>query len=289
MEQIKYITENENDHRWGLIVCSAGRQRVAPHEEYPPQGHNAEYTFDWRKGRTLQEYQLLYISEGEGTLETRSAGRHTVKAGDMFLIFPSEWHTYRPNPETGWREHWIGFKGENIDNRVTAGFFSRKQPLYHIGTNDTIESLYREATDVAVAQRPFFQQLLAGIVNHLLGLMFMTEANRNLLPNSDMPNIIELARQYMQRSITSDITMPDVARHFNISYSTFRHIFKRYTGLAPADYFINLKIHRAKELLRSSNIPIKEIAYELHFESPEYFATLFKRRVGMSPSHFRSK
>ena len=83
--------------------------------------------------------------------------------------------------------------------------------------------------------------------------------------------------------------MPDVARHFNISYSTFRHIFKRYTGLAPADYFINLKIHRAKELLRSSNIPIKEIAYELHFESPEYFATLFKRRVGMSPSHFRSK
>ena len=82
--------------------------------------------------------------------------------------------------------------------------------------------------------------------------------------------------------------MPEVAEHLNISYTTFRHAFKKYIGLSPAQYFINLKIHRAKEMLRGSSASIKEISYTLHFESPEYFATTFRKKTGMSPSDFRN-
>lgn len=289
MGQIKYIVENENDYRWGLSVCSAGYQKVAPNEEYPPRHHNEGYLFDVHRGRTLQEYQLLYITEGEGVLKTEHSGEHIINAGDMFLIFPQEWHTYHPNKQSGWSEYWIGFKGENIDNRVKAGFFSIEQPIYKIGNNSTIERLYREAIEAAISQQPFFQQLLAGTVNHILGLMFMTAANNALTQRGDTPQAIMKAREFMQQSITKNISMPDVAKQVHLSYSTFRHIFKRYTGLAPANYMINLRIHRAKELLRGTNCSIKEISYMLCFDSPEYFATLFKRRVGISPSQFRQE
>ncbi len=91
----------------------------------------------------------------------------------------------------------------------------------------------------------------------------------------------------MQTSVEENVSMPDIARKLNVSYATFRHTFKKYTGLSPAQYFINLRLHRAKELLRGTSIPIKEISYRLHFENPEYFATLFKKRTGLKPSNFR--
>ncbi len=289
MEPIKYIAENHKDIQWGLSVRSVGYQKVAPGDLYPPAGHNKEYLFNPDKGRTLQEYQLLYIIKGEGTLTTANGGTHHIHAGDMFLLFPGEWHTYRPSPATGWEEYWIGFQGANIDHRVEAGFFSKEFPVYKIGEADKkIIALYRDAIDTATRQEAYFQQLLAGIVNHLLGLMFKTAQQQRIASSQRMPDIIESARHYMQENIEEDISMPDVALHLNISYATFRHTFKKYTGLSPVQYFINLRLHRAKELLRSTKLPIKIISYNLHFENPEYFATLFKKRTGISPSEFRN-
>lgn len=287
MEPIKYIAENHRDVLWGLSVCSVGFQKVPPGASYPPTGHNKEYLFNPDKGRTLQEYQLLYIIKGEGTLATAQGGTYNIHTGDMFLLFPDEWHSYRPSCATGWEEYWIGFQGDNIDHRVEAGFFSKKSPVYKIGIDETIIGLYRNAIDTATRQEAYFQQLLAGIVNHLLGLMFMTACKQRIMSSPRMPDIIRSARNYMQEHTEDDISMPDVAKYLHISYATFRHTFKKYTGLSPAQYFINLRLHRAKELLRSTEIPIKEISYRLHFENPEYFATLFKKRTGMKPSVFR--
>lgn len=92
----------------------------------------------------------------------------------------------------------------------------------------------------------------------------------------------------MWESIESDITIQGVAEYLNLSYTTFRHAFKKYTGISPAQYFINLKIRRAKEMLRGTSALIKEISYSLHFESPEHFATTFRKKTGISPSDFRN-
>lgn len=288
MKPIKYIARNERDEEWGLTVCSVGYQNVGQDEPYPPHDHNPEYMFNPDNGRVLSEYQLLYIVEGEGELRTKSGGRFSIKGGDMFLLFPGEWHTYRPELSSGWKEYWIGFSGGNIDHRVENGFFSVEKPVYDIGYNETVVELYREAIRTATRQEPYFQQLLAGVVNHLLGLMFMTSRNNRIQASAMYPKIIDKARAYLQESVESDISMPDVAESLNMSYTTFRHVFKKYTGLSPAKYFMNLKLHRAKEMLRGTTAPVKEISYILHFESPEYFATTFKRRTGMSPSEFRN-
>lgn len=287
MEPIKYIARNRKDGEWGLTVCSVGHQIIAPGETYPPRKHNQEYMFDPDQGRILPEYQLLYIVEGKGILRTGTAGCMEVKGGDMFIIFPGEWHSYRPDERTGWNEYWIGFEGVNMDNRVDAGFFTPASPLMHIGYNEFAVNLYNEAIRTATRQEPYFQQLLAGIVNHLLGLMFMTGSRNRRGQDENITRLINLAKNAMQDAIEDDIRMPDIAKRLNISYTKFRRLFKEYTGQSPARYFINMKIHRAKEMLRGTSASIKEISIILHFETPEYFATLFKSRTGMSPSAFR--
>lgn len=288
MKPIKYITENQRDPLWGLTICSVGHQQIDSHQVYPPKEHDSSYLFNPQKGRVLSEYQLVYIIAGSGELETRHVGRREVHAGQMFLIFPGEWHTYQPRVEVGWNEYWIGFKGANIDHRVEEHFFSVENPIYNIGINAEIINLYEQAIETATHQRAYFQQLLAGIVNHMLGLVFMMNYNRNVESiTPDVPQVIDQARTYMQHVIEENVSMPQVAEHLNQSYATFRHMFKKYTGLSPAQYFINLRLFRAKELLRSSDCSIKEISYRLHFENPEYFATLFKRRTGITPTDFR--
>lgn len=287
MKPIQYIAESERDLLWGLSVSSVGFQHVAAGQAYPPPHHTQAYLFNPRSGRILHEYQLLYIVRGQGFLRTEHGGDHTLHAGTMFLIFPGEWHTYQPDTATGWDEYWIGFKGPNIDQRVQAGFLSPQRPVYSVGVSESAIALYRDAINAAARQEAHFQQLLCGIVNHLLGLMFMTSINRNYDHEGEVPELIDQARNYMNSHVEQGIAMPDVAAALNVSYTTFRRLFKHYTGLAPSQYFINLRLHRAKQLLRATDHSIKEIAFRLHYENPEYFATLFKRHTGMRPSDFR--
>lgn len=72
-----------------------------------------------------------------------------------------------------------------------------------------------------------------------------------------------------------------------MSYSYFRKLFKEYTGLSPASYFLDIKLQRAKDLLCKTQLSVKEIAYMLNFDSPDYFCTLFKKKTGKRPGDFR--
>ena len=75
------------------------------------------------------------------------------------------------------------------------------------------------------------------------------------------------------------------ARH--MGYDQLRKRFKRSTGLAPKEYFLLLKINRAKELLMNPTLSVKEISQQLGFSDQYYFSRLFKHRTGTSPLHYR--
>jgi AraC-like DNA-binding protein len=78
-----------------------------------------------------------------------------------------------------------------------------------------------------------------------------------------------------------------VASKLNIGYSWFRRVFKEYTGLAPAQYQLLLKIQVAKEWLMDDQIPIKDIAFRLNFNSHFHFSNIFAQKTGLSPSNYR--
>ena len=77
-----------------------------------------------------------------------------------------------------------------------------------------------------------------------------------------------------------------LAKQLGMSYSNFRRVFKKETGHAPGEYFIEMKINRAKQLLLADK-SIQEVADLLGFDSTYYFSRLFKSRTGSSPSTFR--
>lgn len=288
MQTSKYLLATDRDAEWGLTISTVGREEIAPGDPYPTKGHADGYYFDLQKGRTLDEYQLLYQPEGEGIFHSAHIPEARIKAGDIFLLFPGEWHSYHPSSTKGWKSYWIGFRGKNIDDRVKAGFLSPEKPIYHVGYSNEIISLFDEAYKTAQEEAAYAQQTMAGIVNHLIGKMYSLERNIILSKDSKHVDMINRARMRIRESLEDTLTIQEIAQELGISYSSFRKLFKEHTGFAPALYQQTLKLQRAKELLSTTDDSIKEIAYRLNFESPDYFSAKFKSQTGMKPSDFRN-
>jgi AraC-like DNA-binding protein len=83
------------------------------------------------------------------------------------------------------------------------------------------------------------------------------------------------------------ITPEEIALQVNMSYSWFRRLFKQHTGFSPSQYIIELRIQKGKELLTNTDMTSQEIAYEIGFDNPNYFCTLFKKKTGKNPFKYR--
>jgi len=283
---VKYLTINGQDMKWGLSITTVGFQSIAPDSPYPPKGHPSQYWFNPASGRILHEYQLVYITKGEGTFQSDSVDQIRVKSGTLLLLFPGQWHTYTPKRDSGWDTYWIGFSGYFSDNLLQSGFTSLKSPVHEIGFNEQIVNLLEQAIDLVKQEKPAFQQIASGITIHMLGLIYYIIKN-NYFKDKEIFAKIERARMIMREHALGEACLEDIAKGLNMSYSWFRKMFKQYTGLSPAQYLLQIKLQKAKALLVSSTISVKEIAYMLDFESPNYFNSFFKEKTGNSPLEFR--
>jgi len=282
---VKYLTPGKEDKSWGLYLNVAGTVVTPPNTEYPQKDHPASYYFTWEKGRVLQEYQINYISEGSGILETNS-GKYQLKPGNLFIIRPGIKHRYRPLKKTGWHENYIGFNGEFADHLFAGEWFNSSAPVIYCGYKEELIDTYIKIFDLVREEKPGYQQIVSGLVIKLLGYIISAEKQKEF-KGKDISKFIEEVRFRMREEIDQTLDFKKIAHDHLIGYSYFRKMFKKYTGVAPHQYYLELKIMRSKELLLSTDKSIKEISFDLGFQSIYYFSRLFKSKTGMSPSEFR--
>lgn len=289
-KQINYMVTSDEDELWGLTVTTVGHQVIEEGQEYPPENHPSEYYFNPEKGRVLNEYQLLYITNGNGIFNFGTLSKQScfITEGKMFFLMPGVWHSYQPLPNSGWNEYWIGFKGPMIDRIVNEGFFINRPPVFTIGLNERIVDLYHKAIEIANEERAGYQQALSGIVMHIIGLMYYRDKTRDF-QDEELIRKMEKAKVIMRESLYKSVSPEQIANELNISYSGFRRAFREFTGTSPLKYIIELKLNEAKRLLSNTAMTVKEIAYNLNFDNPDYFPVFFKKRTGLTPMEYRNR
>lgn len=286
-KNIRYLNVSTTDEKWGITVTTAGHQCIPPHSSYPLSQHPKAYTFNPQNGRILNEYQLIYISQGNGYFQSDSCKKQKIKAGTMILLYPDEWHSYYPE-EGGWYEHWVGFKGHYIEGLIDNKFFSKEKPIYEIGVNTTVISLFEDIVTYATEERTGYQQLISSMVLYIMGNVYYKEKNSSFGQPIAIEKIDE-ARAIMKKTIDSPLPIETIAQNLNVGYSWFRSMFKKYTGVSPAQYQLQLRYLRAKELLNTTQMSISDIAYALNFESVAQFSTFFRKKEGIPPLQFRKR
>ena len=287
-EQLRYFTTHAVDEAWGMVVTTVGYQFIPPGGAYPLSRHPEKYDFSPSERRTLNEYQLIYITKGAGYFASASVRQQKIGEGTMFLLFPGEWHSYYPDPDTGWNEYWVGFRSRHIDQRIDHCFFTREEPLFRIGNSATLVHLYEDMLNLAGQEKTGYRQMISGIVHHIMGAVYYKHKNRPLTDSPIEDKIFE-ARRLIKDNIDGVLSQEDIAARLGLGYSWFRRMFRDHTGMSPAQYQLQQKLLRAKELLADTAMNISEVAYAMHFENPGQFSTFFKNKTGLTPSRFREE
>nr|WP_321408178.1 AraC family transcriptional regulator [uncultured Carboxylicivirga sp.] len=282
----KYLTAGAEDKAWGLYLNVAGQSNIKPGVNYPPVEHPSGYYFTWENGRILNEYQINYITEGRGTLEN-DRGKFTVKPGSLMIIRKGEWHRYRPAKNSGWQEHYIGFDGTLAKHFLHDNHVLQGQSVIECGDHEDIIDSYYRIFELAQNEAPGNQHIASGFIIKLLGYIAAQQKHRNFA-GTQIERLIQDARFHIRRNIEGEVDLEKLAHDNCIGYSYFRKMFKKYTGISPHQYYLDLKLMRAKELILTSDKSIKEISYHLGFQSIHYFSRLFKKKVGQNPSELRN-
>lgn len=284
----KYLNVSPVEEKWGMYITTAGYSKVDPETNYPCQEHPASHHLTWNRGRTLNDYYIIFISKGKGKYESALTLPSDVAAGTCFFLYPGVWHRYRPDRQSGWEEFWVGFNGFYAQQLMANGFFEREDPIVHLSLNKDLLAQFRSLIETVQASLAGYPQQIAGITMQILGLI-NTVAHHQGYNDDPVGKLIAKAKFMIQESFENSIDMEALARELPMGYSAFRKAFKRLTGESPHQYHLSLRLNRAKDLLTSTILNVNEIAAQTGFDSVFYFSKLFKKKNGVSPKHFRDK
>lgn len=95
-------------------------------------------------------------------------------------------------------------------------------------------------------------------------------------------------RNFIHEHSDEKVSLTKVAKAVNISANHLSEKFKQVTGVNFVDYVAGVRVHKARDCLRNSNLRISEIAFAVGFQSLSQFNRTFKRVFGQSPSDFRA-
>ena len=90
------------------------------------------------KGKIIDEYQWLYISNGEGCYISENSKKPLINEGDIFRLLPEEWHNFKPDYQTGWEFYWIKFNRFTINTLVRKEIINKQKSVFLVGINNEI-------------------------------------------------------------------------------------------------------------------------------------------------------
>lgn len=113
---------------------------------------------------------------------------------------------------------------------------------------------------------------------------------RDSKPNDQHSHLIRQAKEYIEKHYTDpELSLNEVAAQANLSPSHFSVVFSQETYQTFKEYLTEVRINKAKELLRMTTMRSADIAYQVGYNDPHYFSSVFKKNTGLSPIEFRSQ
>ena len=282
----KYFPVNDAQKAWGLYATCAGKSKTDAGDAFPSPMHPDEYYFTWEQGRVLQEWQMILLEGGRGTVEFRRR-RHSVKDGSLIVLPPGCWHRYRPSKTTGWTTAWLGFGGELADRMVGGAGFNQEGEVRNMSGAGEFRRLMLDAVaDMLARGQENLYSTAARIPSLVAALIEARGADADGAVNA---GVIHRAQSHIAAHAAELVDFAALAESLGIPYRTFRYLFAKETGTSPLQYQLDVRLARAKNLLRSTAMPISEIAATLGFKTKWYFSHFFQRRENASPAAYRKR
>jgi AraC-like DNA-binding protein len=284
-----YLPNRREQGPWECIATSVGYERVLPGSPYPPRRHPVDHHFTWENGRVLHAFQLVYITQGRGYFESEiSHGKQRVESGSILVLFPGIWHRYSPDPKTGWVENWIECCGPSFDRAQAAKLLRPERSVLRVGLLPDLLQAFERCHVLAQRHSAEAQAMLSTMGLHFLSIL---QGAQGLYGNlrRQVDERIQKAQLIIATRYHETIVVEQLARELHIGYSRFRQAFKAQVGLSPKQYQLQIRLHKAQDLLANTSKSVSEIAEILGFNTAYHLSGQFKQHVGVAPHIWRKK
>ena len=240
----------------------------------------------FRKSTRL--HAVCFVNEGEGSLGIDD-DVYALAPGSLFQIKPGirmHIRSQERNPLRFLSIHYTGLlaNGSGQSASAWAGWLPFP-PHTKLEEWQTLHQRFQNAWSEWNAKQPGYEWRCK-----LRFLEMLDEIVRSVHVREEGPDpavklswIIHYINQHYEKPIERET----LAAFANLSPSYFSTVFKSRTGYSPIQYVNKVRIDRAKELLRSTSLPISEIASSVGFMDSFYFTRVFTRATGFSPSQYR--
>ena len=228
---------------------------------------------------SFDSHLLLYVRRGTAYYVDGQGRRVTLGRNAFALI-----DCYQPH-EYGAVEpcelYWVHFDGPTaraVSDTIQS--LDTLAPRNLDRCSRTLMELFERSAGPAVLEEAVVNRMLVTILTE-----FLVRAEQR----SDAGNAaIEAVRSYILENPDKPLSLDDLSRRANLSPYHFARTFKRQVGVSPHDYLIHARLNLAKFYLLSTNDSVKQIAYNCGFSSEGGFCTTFRKRLGVTPTAFRS-
>jgi AraC-type DNA-binding domain-containing proteins len=243
--------------------------------------------------KVWETHSFILVYDGEAVIGCNEE-RH-VAQGDLIYFKPGDvrWgYTFENNPmkcygmdfqyscllydHDQWHKKDIPLPIRSFQHIKDAHLFSRILNLFHTLTQEWISPI---TFNKVIRERAYFMEIL--------NLLFLWNSSKQSL-NYDKIRKVDKVSQYILENYPHRIKLQELADHVQISQSYLQAVFKEITGNTPIEYLLNVRINKAKELIKEGYHNIREVSELVGFNDAFYFSKCFKKSEGVSPADYRS-
>ncbi len=240
---------------------------------------------------TRNHYLFHYVISGTGILRAENkkgeTKNYTIKSGEGFMIFPNQICTYTADYQFPWEYVWIEFDGLRVKEALQITGLSMDNPIYHSRSKELRQNMLDEILYIVhhSDESPL----------HLLGhgFLFLDYFTRSVAPlyiskNEKIQDFyIHEALSFIEQNFQNDISVEDIAANCGLNRSYFGTIFNKALGQTPQEFLINYRMIKATELLKLTQLSVKDISNAIGYANPLHFSRAFKNVYGISPRSWR--
>ena len=256
-------------------------------------------------GEVHDFWELVYVDKGHLICKAGD-GEYVINEGEIAFHKPGEFHAHRADGKTAPNLFVISFECKSKAMR----FFENKRLtlegefvhfVYSIveEAKRTFDIPYTTPEDRGLRLLPSptlgGQQLIKNYLELLLiNLMRnMTETKRGnkiFLRDEELETrAVSDCIAVLNENVNGTLSIGELCAKIGYSRAHIFKEFKRATGDTVMSYFTKLKIEKAKQQLRETELSVKQIAESLSFDSPNYFSKTFKRVTGLTPMAYKKR
>lgn len=212
-----------------------------------------------------------------------ASGERRLGAGDVYLRFP-RWRHSTVYDDRHYAECWLDLGGELARWPELAALGDRSRPVLSPGVDLT---LVRRVDRALAELRAAPESRVGACAIELAAITAeLARLDRRAQPDPHEA-LIEQARALLEQGPAPRWRLERLARAHGLGYERLRKLFAARVGCPPAAYAARRRLDRARELLLSTGLPVREIAQRVGFASAATFSLRFRAHVGASPGRFR--